>query len=181
MLAALVRTAAAGPGLAHDVAPAPEAPAPADAAPDPDGPSHHHAFWSHFDTRWIDPSATELASREGGAAYPPRRLSWHRLLPDARFDDPFLDAARPLLLIDTLTWPAAALPHPDPEFLAPSLDLAVWFHRPVAESDWLLVDARAPVAEEALMGTHGRVYDEAGRLVASGGAQLYCVPRPPEG
>jgi hypothetical protein len=30
------------------------------------------------------------------------------------------------------------------------------------------------------MGTAGRVFDETGRLLASGGAQLFCVPRPPE-
>ena len=30
------------------------------------------------------------------------------------------------------------------------------------------------------MGTHGRIWSRDGRLLATGGAQLFCVPRPPE-
>jgi hypothetical protein len=40
------------------------------------------------------------------------------------------------------------------------------------------MDHVAPVAEDGLMGTHARIWDEDGRLVATGGAQLLCVPNP---
>ena len=43
-----------------------------------------------------------------------------------------------------------------------------------------LVEARADVATEGLIGFHNRVWDEAGRVVASGGGQLLCRPRPVE-
>ena len=63
--------------------------------------------------------------------------------------------------------------------MAPSLDLHVRFHRAPPYSEWLFVEARADVATEGLIGFHNRVWDEAGRVVASGGGQLLCRPRPP--
>jgi acyl-CoA thioesterase len=62
--------------------------------------------------------------------------------------------------------------------MAPSLDVAARFHRAPPYSEWLLVEARADVATGGLIGFHNRVWDEAGRLVASGGGQLLCRPRP---
>jgi acyl-CoA thioesterase len=177
VLEALVRTAAEVPGLEHDVVVAPEA-APPDALPVAfsDEPPRFH-FWNNFDTRWVTPLEHERSYED---PRPPLSLSWHRFQPRALFDDPFLDAGRALLLIDTMTWPAAALPHPNGEFIAPNLDVAAWFHRSALESEWLLVEHTSPVAEAGLMGTAGRIFDSARRLVASGGAQLFCVPRPPE-
>jgi acyl-CoA thioesterase-2 len=179
VLLALVRTACEGPGLEHDAAIAPAAPRPEDVPPTEDPP--RHPFWRNLETHWIDPPPEAFDEMlESGRGLPPRRLSWHRFAPRALFDDPFLDAARSLLLIDTLTWPAASLPHPNSAFIAPNLDVTTWFHRSASQSDWLLVEHTSPVAEAGLMGTSGRVFDAAGRLIASGGAQLFCVPRPPE-
>ena len=62
--------------------------------------------------------------------------------------------------------------------MAPSLDVAVRFHRPAPSSEWLLVEARADVATDGLIGFHNRVWSEDGRLVASGGGMLLCRPRP---
>lgn len=177
VLLAQVRTADTVPGLVHDVARAPEA-APAESIPLSEG-NAHYKFWENVDSRWVAPNDREFENYEDGPGLPPRRISWHRFAPRARFDDPFLEAARSLILIDTMTWPAAHLPHPRGAFNAPNLDVTAWFHRPPG-SEWLLVDHQCPVADEGVMGTHGRVYDDAGRLVASGGAQLFCVPRPPE-
>lgn len=174
VLEALVRTAAEVPGLEHDVACAPKA-APPETLPFSDEPPTF-VFWNNFDTRWVNPYRD---NRPRTKPLPPESLSWHRFRPRARFDDPFLDAGRALLLIDTMTWPAATLPHPNGAFIAPNLDVTAWFHRSAHASEWLLVEHSSPVAEAGLMGTSGRVFDSGGRLVASGGAQLFCVPRPP--
>jgi acyl-CoA thioesterase len=60
--------------------------------------------------------------------------------------------------------------------VAPNLDTAVWFHHPASKSEWLLVDHESPVAGDGLIGVNGRVWDATGRLLASGGAQLLCIP-----
>ncbi len=177
VLEALVRTAAEGPGLAHDVARAPEVPGP-DSLPDtaslrPQGGPPPYPFWQNLEARVVDPE--RFRARRPGA---PLWREWYRFRPRARFDDPFLDAGRSLLLIDTLSWPAASRPHLDSPFVAPNLDVSVWFHRAEPESEWLLVDHASPVAEGGLMGTLGQVWSARGQLLASGGAQLLCMPRP---
>jgi acyl-CoA thioesterase II len=172
---ALVRTAAEGPGLEHEAAPPPRVPHP-ETIPAPEMKSRHR-FWGNFDCRWVEPPA---GARDENRPFPPHHVSWHRFRPRATFDDPFLEAARALLFIDTMTWPAASLPHPDGKFIAPNLDVTAWFHGAAPESEWLLVEHASPVARAGLMGTAGRVFDESGRLLASGGAQLFCVPAPPQ-
>ncbi|NNL65553.1 MAG: thioesterase family protein [Myxococcales bacterium] len=184
ILEALVRTAAEVPGLSHDVAPMPEVPA-------PDGlrnvetllrdfgraDDSKHAFWQNLERRPIDPE--RLRSDEWKAG-PPSLVEWYRFRPRDRFDDVFLDAARSLLLLDTLTWPAAAQPHaPEPGFIAPNIDVTSWFHAAAPEEPWLLADVEGPIAAGGLMGTRGRVFSASGQLLASGGAQLFCVPEPP--
>ncbi len=174
---ALLRTAAEVPGLEHDVARAPDVPPPD--ALEPVVWQGTYPFWSNFDVRWVKPSADDRNDDEP-RAHEPHWLSWQRFHPRATFDDPFTDAARYLLLIDTLTWPAASLPHPNGAFRAPNLDVVAWFHRADPDGDWLLVEQHCHVAEGGLMGTHGRIWSRDGRLLASGGAQLFCVPSPPQ-
>ena len=93
--------------------------------------------------------------------------------------DDVLDASRALLMIDTASWPAAAQPHVASGFTAPNIDVTAWFHRAEPQSEWLLTDTSCQVADGGLMGTHARIWSESGALLASGGAQLYCVPAPP--
>jgi acyl-CoA thioesterase-2 len=177
----LVRTAAEGPGLEHDVSEMPDVPPPAQLKPVSEllseearklGPPF--PFWQNFDEKPVDPSRfAELERR-------PREPScrqWYRFKPRATFDDPWLDAGRSLLMIDTAGWIAASQPHPNSDFVAPNLDVTVWFHRFEPDSEWLLIDQTGPLAEGGLMSTHGRVWSESGKLLASGGAQLFCVPR----
>ncbi len=172
----LVRTASPVPGLEHDVARAPEVPGPdsllsVEKLIEADAPGM--AFWQNLEVRPLFPERIH----ERMVARDPVWREWYRFRPRATFDDPFLDAARSLLLIDTLSWPAACQPHPESPFQAPNLDVSVWFHRAAPGSDWLLADHDCPVAEAGLMGTLGRVWSSSGELLASGGAQLMCVPR----
>jgi len=166
----MLRTAAEGEGLEHEARARLEVPPP-ESLPAPD-PSRTHTFWKNFDRRWVKPADRSEEPR----AYEPHGISWQRFRPRATFADPFVDAGRSLLLVDTLTWPAASLPHPNPRFRAPNLDVTVWFHRSAPQSEWLLVEQVSRLAGGGLMATEGRVYDREGRLLASGGAQLFCVP-----
>ena len=176
----LVRTAASSPGLEHDVATMPEVPAPeglrsaAEIARDyglEDRP--RYPFWQNLEARPLAPERFLEAPRPRA----PEWRQWYRFRPRDTFDDPWTDAGRYLLLIDTLTWPAAVQPHePAPAYSAPNLDVSAWFHRAAPGEPWLLADHRCDVAEAGLMGTTARIWSPAGRLLASGGAQLLCVP-----
>jgi acyl-CoA thioesterase-2 len=176
----LVRTAAEVPGLEHDVAEIPETKRPPDLEfiqdlLPPDSPGTMHSFWNNFQ---VKPAWPERVSETERKAYAPIFREWIRMQPRATFDDPWLDAARSLLMIDTISWIAACQPHPNSAFTAPNLDVTAWFHRAEPESEWLLTDSRCDIAEAGLMGTHARIWSETGRLLASGGAQLFCVPNP---
>lgn len=179
LLEALVRTAAEGPGLVHrfggppESPPPEELPEPAQLRPEDAGPPF--PFWRNLDTRVCEP---ERFTERFGERRPrdPVWREWYRFRPRPTFDDPFVDAGRSLLILDTMSWPAACQPHPDPGFQAPNLDVAVWFHEAAPDSEWLLSDHVSPVAGGGLMGATGRVWSRDGRLLASGGAQLMCVP-----
>ena len=170
---AVVRTAAEGPGYSHQ-----EVEAPAVDPPDASRPVERRAadggrlfaFWNNSCRR----PQTERTDSEPS----PVIREWVRFEPTPTFEDPFIDAARPLILLDTFGWPAVYMKHRGVDFVAPNLDTAVWFHRPPAASGWLLVDHESPVAGGGLIGVSGRVWDEERNLVASGGAQLYSIPRP---
>ena len=178
ILEALVRTAAEIEGLEHDVAEMPDVRAPGDLTPIedlvPDDAEPPFPFWNNFDVRPVWPERFATPER---APHDPIFLEWFRYRPRRTFDDVWVDAARSLLMIDTASWIAASQPHVQDEYSAPNIDVNVWFHQAEPESDWLLIDQDCPVARGGLMGTHGRIWSESGRLLASGGAQLYCLKR----
>src|SRR5437899_10133044 len=176
VLEAIVRTAAELPGLAHDETEPPE-------VPGPEGLSNMdelHAgqptyrFWQNLEGRPVAPGLWQ----GGRPVRSPVIRQWYRYWPVARFEDPFVNAARALVLIDTLVWPAACQRHLAPEFTAPNLDIVAWFHRPAHDSEWLLADAIAPIAESGLIGGTVRLWSVDRRLVATGGAPLLCAPGP---
>lgn len=186
VLDALVWAVAEGlDGLEHAIPTAPEVPAPATLASAAERPAAaataprvRFPFFDNLDERpltWVD-------DWEHRAAADPVHRSWYRFLPTARFDDPWVDAGRLLIAVDTFQWPAASRGHAADTLrhIAPSLDLACRFHRPDAarRAPWLLVEARSPVAAGGLVGGTADVWDEAGTLLASGGQQMLCRPGP---
>jgi acyl-CoA thioesterase II len=106
---------------------------------------------------------------------PPVWQAWCRYRPTATFaGDPWLDAARALILLDVQSWPAAGRPHAWKEphgFIAPSLDLYAAFHVAAPTEEWLLCDGFAPVSSGGLFGWNGRIWTTERTLVASGGGQ----------
>jgi acyl-CoA thioesterase II len=176
VLEAIVRTAAEVPGLVHAEADAPDVAGPDGLAGSRElyGREPPYPFWRNLESRPVDPATWA----EGRPARPPLVREWYRFVPVACFADPFLDAGRALLLIDTLVWPASCQRHVQPAFVAPSLDVLAWFHRGGHDAEWLLADATTPIAEGGLIGGTVRIWDADRRLLATGGAQLLCVPAP---
>jgi acyl-CoA thioesterase len=176
ILHALIKTAADAPGYSHQHLQAPAVPSPADLETyqrqgDPQHPAF--SFWNNIERRPVEQSATGGPSESPSA---PVLREWARFRPRACFEDPFLDAARPLILLDTYGFPAAYRKYRSWEYLAPSLDTSVWFHHFNPGCEWLLIDHECIVADHGLMGVSGKVWDTGGRLLATGAAQLCCIP-----
>lgn len=173
ILHALVKTAAEAPGCSHQHTAAPAVPPPAalksydELLPAERRPPF--SFWNNIERRPIDQSTSDRPTA-------PVVREWTRFRPTACFADPFLDAARALILLDTYGFPAAYRKYRSSEYLAPNLDTSAWFHHFNPDCEWLLVDHECSVAGHGLLGVGGSVWDTDGRLLATGSAQLCCVP-----
>jgi acyl-CoA thioesterase II len=171
--------------LVHDVATMPEVPPYGDVLSFDERVALGHtepsqfSFWANAEFRpvgWTDSFPPE-------GPLEPTAHWWWRFRPTARFDDPWVDACRQLIPIDTMGWPAGHLPHAhrDPlGVIAPTIDVSVRFLRPpAADDEWLLCEASSPVATDGLMNATGRVWSSRGTLLASGGQSMLCRPAPP--
>ncbi|MHB8329738.1 MAG: thioesterase family protein [Acidimicrobiales bacterium] len=168
-------------GPVHDAAPPPTVPGPdglasADELRPPGAPSF--SFFTNLEGRPID----WVEGWDHRPAGEPRHQCWYRFRPRAAFGDPWVDAGRLAIVLDTFSWPAATRAHAGGTLahIAPSLDLACRFHRmtEAATAEWLLVDSRSPVGAEGLVGGTASVWDAHGRLLASGGQQMLARPGP---
>jgi acyl-CoA thioesterase II len=176
ILHALIKTAADAPGYSHQHPGAPDVPPPADLETyQRVGDQKHPAFsfWENVERRPIDQGEISETTESRSA---PVLREWARFRPRACFEDPFLDAVRALILLDTYGFPAAYRKYRSWEYLAPNLDTSVWFHHFSPACEWLLIDHECIVADRGLMGVSGRVWDTDGRLLATGSAQLCCIP-----
>jgi acyl-CoA thioesterase II len=181
ILDALVWSAAEAEGLEHDETDAPAVPGP-DELPSivelmPSGTPAPFPFWENFDFKPLD---FEPVWPPGGPR-PARWQGWLRFLPTATFEDPWVDAARSVILTDLPSWPCAHRPHAwrEPPFTAPTLDLNVAFHQPTAGHEWLLCDGAAPLSTGGVFGWSARIWSPGGKLHASGGGQCLYRPLPP--
>jgi acyl-CoA thioesterase-2 len=163
-------------GLEHDAFGMPEVPRPDALRPfeellPPEAPVFK--FWENLELRptdWID----DWEARPPGVFH---ECNWYRFRPIPTFADPFLDAGRSLLVLDTVLWPVASRGHPEnTDFYAPSIDVQASFHALAPTDEWLLTDAWSPAARDGLVGGTGAVWSESGVLLASGGQQMMCRP-----
>jgi acyl-CoA thioesterase II len=176
ILDAHVWTCDEGPGIVHDEAPAPHVPAPEELRTmDELPPEERHPtspFWTNIEERRHEWSMGERPTRVQG---------WFAFRPQKTFDDPFVDAARPVILLDALVYGAAMGPHPRKLVLAASLDVNVHFHRSTWPlSPYVYAEVEAPIATCGRIGGTGRVWDADGRLVASGSSQMLSLAPPRE-
>jgi acyl-CoA thioesterase-2 len=170
-------------GLEHDETSPPDVPDP-DELPEigellPDDAAPPFPFWNNLEAK---PLAFEAQWPPDGPR-PARWQEWLRFAPTATFEDPWVDAARCVILVDLPSWPSAHRPHAwkQPPFTAPTLDLNVAFHRPTSGRDWLLCDGAAPLSTGGLFGWNARVWSTGGQLHASGGGQCLYRRLPPSG
>ena len=143
---------------------------------EPTGPPF--PFWNNFEQR-----PTEfIVDWENRGALAPEWATWLKFDPVAHTDDPWVEAARVLLLADLGGWPAAHrafVPDVESGFTAPSLDVACHF-TDLDTTDWLLADHISPASRDGLMGSTSTVWAADGRLLASGVSQLIVTPTPPK-
>jgi len=164
-------------GLEHDDTVPPAVPGPDDLAGLdellPQDAKRPYPFWNNLDAKPINFESTWPPPD----SRPPRWQEWLRFTPKATFDDPWVEAARCLILVDLPSWPSAHRRHAwrEPPFIAPTLDLNVAFHLPPTGEDWLLCDGAAPLSTAGLFGWTARVWSRGGKLHASGGGQ--CLYR----
>jgi acyl-CoA thioesterase II len=164
-------------GLEHDITTMPDVPDPESLRSAAErlaalGEEPNFKFWENFDQRpatWID----DWQHRTPTA---PVAGDWYRFVPRSTFDDPWIDACRSMILLDTLGWPAATRLHVEREFIAPSIDLSVAFHRSRPEEPWLYAQATAPSASAGLVACESRIWARDGTLLALGASQLLCRP-----
>jgi acyl-CoA thioesterase len=136
-------------------------------------PAPPFPFWNNFEARptdWVD-------DWDHRPPADPEWIEWLRFLPDPDTLDPWIDAARLLVLVDVGSWPAVVRHHVDTKGLyAPSIDLACHFHRLRPESRYLLVRGHSPSGADGLVASQQAVWAEDGSFLASGISQLLCRP-----
>lgn len=178
VLQALVGTAADAPGYEHQLAHAPVVATPEELKSTEELWSAEQRppfrFWENVERRPVDQLFTPRGA--AGEERAPLVQEWIRFRPSGSLEDPFVDAARSLIVLDTYGWPAAFRTHHDGVYIAPSLDTSAWFHQFNPRSEWLLIDHECAIGARGLLGVNGRVWDARGRLLATGSSQLCCVP-----
>ena len=131
-------------------------------------------FWSNLESRPVH-------FRLYNDPLPPvlNQYRWTRFREWSNGEDWFYDAMRTALLIDLGIWPGHW--HQLTEtgsYLAPSLDLTVYFHNREPAGDWLLSDANSDVSGDGLISGRVRIWSNDGRALATGsGNCLVTVPR----
>jgi acyl-CoA thioesterase II len=172
VLDGLVWTVGQLEGVDHDAATMPEVPQAEQVEPlDVQlwGAQFPHPFWRNFDLHPVAPRPEEWTT----GAREPRALVWARLRERPPLEDPFVDAARMLTVVDAFMFPAATFAHDDLfPFIAPSLDLAMSFHARETGSEWLLIDAYSPLSGGAVVGGQASIWSADGRLLASAMQQM---------
>lgn len=124
--------------------------------------------WSALDVRYGGDS------RPGGVLagddYPARTQIWLRAA-GAVPDDPATNTCVLTYASDLTLLVASLVPYgfifSVPQVQIASLDHSMWFHRPCRTDEWLLFDQHSPSASGARGLAQGRVFDRAGRLIAS--------------
>lgn len=134
-------------------------------------------FWQNFEERptvWFD-------NWEQRPAGDPVFSNWVRFKDSPDTKDVSVDAARMLILGDTVSWPANMRAYSGQvPWMGPSLDLNVQFHRFEPEAQWLLMYGRADVSADGLFAFRGEVWSENRTLLASSSGQCFyrAVPVP---
>jgi acyl-CoA thioesterase-2 len=112
-----------------------------------------------------------VEARSDGRPQPGVRHVWFRLIDRLPVDDAVLQRCLLAYVSDHHLLETATLPHGlsyhTGDVLLASIDHAMWFHRPVQLDEWHLYALVSPSSSGARGLAFGRIFDRAGRLVAS--------------
>lgn len=120
-------------------------------------------FFENFDMRLAH--GAPIWQPDGWTASDARWAAWYRYRIPQLAADGLLDPFAIPPIADTMPGALSNRLGPGEPFFAPSLDLTVHFLEPTA-GEWLLVDARCPLARSGYATADVDVWDEDGRLVA---------------
>ena len=138
-------------------------------------------------SRWLWSEPLDLrpvpASPPTAAGVEPGRRLWVRTI-DRLPDDAVLHAAVLTYIADMTLLLAVLAPHgrlhsfgEQSDFDVASIDHAMWFHRPFRADDWLMYDQDSPSASRGLGLATGRLWNQAGDLIASVAQEGYIRTR----
>ncbi|MER7717724.1 acyl-CoA thioesterase domain-containing protein [Streptomyces flaveolus] len=139
-----------------------------------------------LDLRLVPTSDAERAAGQAGLG---RRRTWLRIAKPLPSGEPMLHEAALAYLSDLTLSPTAALPWEPhrirpgdpPEVMLASLDHALWIHRTPRADAWLLYSQRAARLSGGRALSHGELWDEQGRLVATVTQEALLRHRAPTG
>jgi acyl-CoA thioesterase II len=124
--------------------------------------------WAALELRWIGDS------RDGGLLPHDQRPAQSRLwirVSGRLADDPLTHQAAFTYASDMTLLGSTLVPHgihvSHPKMQSASLDHTIWFHRPFRADEWLLYDQVSPSASGGRGLAIGRLFTEAGSLVAT--------------
>ena len=130
--------------------------------------------WAALELRYVGDS------RAGGSLpadeHPSQSRVWIRVSPSTGSagtlkGDPVLHRAAFTYASDMTLLGSTLMPHgmhiSHPRLQTASLDHTIWFHRPFRADEWLLYDQVSPSASGGRGLAFGRLFTQAGRLVAS--------------
>ncbi|MQY05048.1 acyl-CoA thioesterase domain-containing protein [Actinomadura macrotermitis] len=132
-------------------------------------------IFKHTDQRpvaWPD----DYFTRSGGDA---AITTWARFLPQGTFPgDPWLDAARSVILTDLGLFPAVAagLAASEMVFTAPNVNLHVAFHQRRPDHEWLLFEGEGLAICDGTLAARSIISTADGAVVATGVGQMLYRP-----
>jgi acyl-CoA thioesterase len=135
------------------------------------------ACMQQIETRWNheDPGVA-------GAHTEAYTHAWHRFRPKARYQEPYADACRLVLLADLRAFGPVAhhagVPPALVPFFAPNMDLTVQFCRDSSDSSWLFGASRALAAARGTIASRIEFWSERGEPLAVASSTLMCRANP---
>jgi acyl-CoA thioesterase-2 len=141
-------------------------------------PDEKRRYWSlqrPFEFRSVE-------TVEAGVPQPGVHHVWFRLIDELPVDDPVLQRCLLAYVSDYHLLETATLPHGlsygAGNVTLASVDHAMWFHRPLKIDEWHLYALISPSSSGARGLAFGRIFDRAGRLVASTAQEGLVRTRP---
>lgn len=167
------------PGIDHGPEGVPEVPPPEAVLPFSELFSDFPAtpFFDHFEGRpipggWV-PEGDPPWSMNDMPAGPPVARGWACLHPEGKFEDPFLEAGRLVMVLDWISAGAATMPSRGRGMVAfPSLDLTASFFNLERATEWLYCDAESPIARGGIVTSRASIWSQGGAFVGTGMQQM---------